>query len=90
MSEEGDSKNHLFITACVGVILPGRSLSLGFIFKSPNPGIFAESWEVVTRPVLLSSDGRSPILLTLKGVSFQPDLYHEKRAEIEVSECFCV
>ena len=45
---------------------------------------------MVTRPVLLSSDGRSPILLTLKGVSFQPDLYHEKRAEIEVSECVCV
>ncbi|XP_019849716.1 PREDICTED: MYCBP-associated protein-like isoform X2 [Amphimedon queenslandica] len=66
-----------------GVILPGRNLSLDFIFKSPNPGIFSETWEIVTRPVLLSNNGQSPLYVTLKGVSFQPDLYQEKRDMIE-------
>ena len=68
----------------IGVILPGRNLTLDFIFKSPNSGIFSETWEIVTRPVLLSNNGQSPLYVTLKGVSFQPDLHQEKRAMIEV------
>ena len=71
-------------TVHIGVILPGRNLTLDFIFKSPNPGIFSETWEIVTRPVLLSNNGQCPLYVTLKGVSFQPDLYQEKRDKIEV------
>lgn len=65
----------------LGIILPGREVCVDYVFKSPNIGIYSEEWELVTTPIL--SGGRQ-IVVTLKGVAFQPDLYKEKRQEIEV------
>lgn len=66
----------------VGVLLPGESLDFPFYFKSRNPGIFSEMWVLATSPVL--NKGR-PLLVTLKGVAYQEDLYRDRRDEIEVS-----
>ena len=64
-----------------GVLLPGNKLAFPFVFKSPNAGIFSETWLLQTGPVLCR--GR-PIIFTLKGVAFQDDLNKEKRDELEV------
>ena len=47
-----------------GVILPGDTLKFPFVFKSPNAGIFTETWELMTRPTLC---GGAPIRITLRG-----------------------
>jgi len=47
-----------------GVILPGDTLNFPFIFKSPNAGIFTETWELMTKPILC---GGAPIRITLRG-----------------------
>ena len=65
-----------------GVLLPGQRLEFPFIFKSPNAGIFVETWSLQTGPVL--NRGR-PITVTLKGVAFQDDLNINKREQLEVS-----
>lgn len=46
------------------VILLGDTLKFPFIFKSPNAGIFTETWELMTRPTLC---GGAPIRITLRG-----------------------
>ena len=38
----------------LGFILPGDTTMIPFVFKSPNPGIFSETWEFVTKPTLMS------------------------------------
>ncbi len=65
----------------LGVLLPGEVLDFPFHFKSRNPGIFSERWLLATSPVL--NRGRQ-LLVTLKGVSWQEDLYKDRRDEIEV------
>lgn len=64
-----------------GVLLPGKEIQFPFYFKSPNPGIFSEMWVLATSPVM--NKGR-PVVVTLKGVAFQEDLYRKRREEIEV------
>ena len=66
----------------IGVLLPGQKAFIKFTFKSSTPGIYSECWAIETGPTLCS--GR-PILVTLRGVAFQPDVYKEKREQIEVS-----
>lgn len=63
-----------------GVILPGDTLNFPFIFKSPNAGIFTETWELMTRPTLC---GGAPIRITLRGVALEEDIYKEARQQIE-------
>ena len=46
------------------MVLPGDTLNFPFIFKSPNAGIFTETWELMTRPTLC---GGAPIRITLRG-----------------------
>ncbi len=46
------------------MILPGDTLKFPFVFKSPNAGIFTETWELMTRPTLC---GGAPIRITLRG-----------------------
>ena len=67
------------------MLLPGEELDFPFYFKSPNPGIFNEMWVLGTSPVL--NRGR-PLLVILKGVAFQHDLYEERRDQIEVCDNF--
>jgi len=63
-----------------GVILPGDTLKFPFVFKSPNAGIFTETWEFMTRPTLC---GGAPIRITLRGVAVEDDIYKEARQQIE-------
>ena len=69
------------VIKCAGVLLPGQSTEFPFTFKSPNVGIFSETWSLQTGPVL--NRGR-PITVTLKGVAFQEDLNVCKREQLEV------
>jgi len=63
-----------------GVILPGDTLNFPFIFKSPNAGIFTETWELMTKPILC---GGTPIRITLRGVAVEDDIYEDARQQIE-------
>lgn len=63
-----------------GVILPGDTLNFPFLFKSPNAGIFTETWELMTKPILC---GGAPIRITLRGVAVEDDIYKEARQQIE-------
>ena len=65
----------------LGVLLPSQDLSFPFVFKSPNAGIFTETWALQTGPVL--ARGRE-IRVTLRGVAFQEDTNTHKRDELEV------
>ena len=66
-----------------GVLLPGEVLNFPFLFKSRNAGIFRERWLLATSPLL--NQGK-PIIITLKGVAWQDDIYRERRDEIEVKK----
>lgn len=50
-----------------GVILPGDTMRFPFIFKSCNPGIFSETWELLTQPVLC---GGAALRISLRGNFF--------------------
>ncbi|KAL8163312.1 UNVERIFIED_CONTAM: hypothetical protein K2H54_017156 [Gekko kuhli] len=54
----------------VGVILPGETRKFSFIFKSLNAGIFSETWEFGTHPVLL---GGAVLQVTLWGIAVYED-----------------
>ncbi|RXM28626.1 MYCBP-associated protein [Acipenser ruthenus] len=61
-----------------GVILPGGMQRFLFTFKSGIAGIFSESWELCTHPVLL---GGASMEVTLRGVA----LYEDKLVEVRQS-----
>ncbi|KAH0629440.1 hypothetical protein JD844_011510 [Phrynosoma platyrhinos] len=63
-----------------GVILPGETKRFSFIFKSMNAGIFSESWEFGTHPVLL---GGAVLQVTLWGVALYEDISSGIREELE-------
>ena len=46
------------------MILPGDTLNFPFVFKSANAGIFTETWELMTKPILC---GGAPIRIHLRG-----------------------
>ena len=72
--------NRLF--SILGVILPTDSIKIPFSFKSSNAGIFSETWQLETQPMLC---GGAPMLVILRGVSTEEDLLAEQRKELEVS-----
>ncbi|XP_070535835.1 MYCBP-associated protein-like [Ptychodera flava] len=63
-----------------GVLLPGDGLKFPFVFKSPNAGIFSETWQLVTRPAL---NGGCALQVTLRAVALQEDKNLKLRNEIE-------
>ncbi|XP_065841151.1 MYCBP-associated protein-like isoform X2 [Oscarella lobularis] len=62
-----------------GVILPNDSLDFPFTFKSTTAGIFTETWQFETRPVLCKG---APLLVTLRGVALREDKFKKTRADI--------
>ncbi len=62
-------------------ILPNDTLKLSLVFKSTEPGIFTERWQLLTRPVLC---GGRPIIFTLRGVTSEEDIHRQTRNDIEV------
>lgn len=64
------------------MILPGITSSLPFFFKSPNVGIFTETWELCTQPVLC---GGEKIEIVLRGIATEEDWFENEREQIDVS-----
>ncbi|XP_029291558.1 MYCBP-associated protein isoform X2 [Cottoperca gobio] len=65
---------HFYFNSSTGVICPGDTKRVEFIFKSGEPGIKTELWQLNTHPLLLRG---ATMLVTLRGVA----LYQDKTAD---------
>ncbi|XP_037108176.1 MYCBP-associated protein [Syngnathus acus] len=74
------SRPHFYFNTSSGVIHPGETLQVEFIFKSSRPGILTEQWQLKTHPLLLQG---ASIQVTLKGVSILQDRTANQRQYIE-------
>ncbi|NXL34884.1 MYBPP protein, partial [Glaucidium brasilianum] len=63
-----------------GVILPGETRKFFFLFKSERAGIFSESWEFRTHPLLL---GGALLQVTLWGIAVYEDKLADFREKLE-------
>ncbi|NXL41295.1 MYBPP protein, partial [Podilymbus podiceps] len=63
-----------------GVILPGETRKFFFLFKSEGAGIFSESWEFRTHPLLL---GGALLQVTLWGIAVYEDKLADLREKLE-------
>ncbi|NXV85921.1 MYBPP protein, partial [Calonectris borealis] len=63
-----------------GVILPGEARKFSFLFKSERAGIFSESWEFRTHPLLL---GGALLQVTLWGIAVYEDKLADVREKLE-------
>uniref|UniRef100_A0A8C8E8A0 MYCBP associated protein n=1 Tax=Otus sunia TaxID=257818 RepID=A0A8C8E8A0_9STRI len=63
-----------------GVILPGETRKFLFLFKSERAGIFSESWEFRTHPLLL---GGALLQVTLWGIAVYEDKLADFREKLE-------
>ncbi|NWW44264.1 MYBPP protein, partial [Pedionomus torquatus] len=63
-----------------GVMLPGETRKFSFIFKSESAGIFSESWEFRTHPLLL---GGALLQVTLWGIAVYEDIFADRREKHE-------
>ena len=69
------------------MILPGVTISIPFFFKSPNSGIFTETWHLETQPLLCAG---AKIEVVLRGISTETDRYENERNKIEVILIFFI
>ena len=56
-------------------------MNIPFYFKSPNAGIFMETWQLETLPVLCAG---AKIEIVLRGIATEEDVYENQRKELEV------
>uniref|UniRef100_H2ZEA0 MYCBP-associated protein n=1 Tax=Ciona savignyi TaxID=51511 RepID=H2ZEA0_CIOSA len=75
-----DTLQRFYFNTGEGVILPGDTTNFPFVFKSPNPGIFTETWELMTNPAVM---GGAALQVVLKGVAVQDDQMEDHRRRIE-------
>ncbi|XP_051940923.1 MYCBP-associated protein [Hippocampus zosterae] len=71
---------HFYFNSSSGVIHPGETQQVEFIFKSARPGIITEQWQFNTHPLLLQG---ASVQVTLKGVSQVLDRTARQRQFIE-------
>ncbi|XP_034544963.1 MYCBP-associated protein [Notolabrus celidotus] len=71
---------HFYFNSSSGVILPGDTKRVEFLFKSVKPGITTELWQLNTRPMLL---GGASMQVTLRGVALYQDKTADQRLFIE-------
>uniref|UniRef100_A0A8C2UFX5 MYCBP associated protein n=1 Tax=Coturnix japonica TaxID=93934 RepID=A0A8C2UFX5_COTJA len=69
-----------YFDARPGVILPGETRRFFFLFKSERTGIFSESWELRTHPLLL---GGALLQVTLWGIAVCEDKLADLREKLE-------
>ncbi|XP_021270571.1 MYCBP-associated protein isoform X2 [Numida meleagris] len=69
-----------YFDARPGVILPGETRKFFFLFKSERAGIFSESWEFRTHPLLL---GGALLQVTLWGIAVCEDKLADLREKLE-------
>ncbi|KAM7393952.1 hypothetical protein PAMP_020785 [Pampus punctatissimus] len=74
---------HFYFDTSSGVILPGDTKRVEFIFKSEAPGIKTELWQLNTHPVLLQG---ASMQVTLRGLSLYQDKTADQRLFIEVTK----
>ncbi|XP_008301524.1 MYCBP-associated protein [Stegastes partitus] len=85
-------KPHFYFNSSSGVIRPGETQQLELVFKSDEPGIQTEVWQLNTHPVLLQG---ASMQVRLTGVALYPDktadqrLYVETKLEKRVTEKMC-
>ncbi|CAF0785905.1 unnamed protein product [Rotaria sordida] len=71
----------------ISSILPRDTLKLSFVFKSSEPEIFTEHWQLLTRSVLC---GGRPIIFTLHDVTTEEDVHRQTHINIEkTKEYYC-
>ncbi|XP_034402029.1 MYCBP-associated protein [Cyclopterus lumpus] len=71
---------HFYFNSSSGVIRPGDAQRVEFIFKSQEPGIKTERWQLNTHPVLLQG---ASMQVTLRGVALYQDNTADQRLFIE-------
>ncbi|XP_042341488.1 MYCBP-associated protein isoform X2 [Plectropomus leopardus] len=71
---------HFYFNSSSGVIRPGETQQVEFIFKSEEPGIKTELWQLNTHPVLLQG---ASMQVTLRGVALYQDKTADQRLFIE-------
>ncbi|XP_042254696.1 MYCBP-associated protein isoform X2 [Thunnus maccoyii] len=71
---------HFYFDSSSGVILPGDTKRVEFIFKSEGPGIKTELWQFNTHPMLLQG---ASMQVTLRGLSLYQDKTADQRLFIE-------
>ncbi|XP_040891242.1 MYCBP-associated protein [Toxotes jaculatrix] len=71
---------HFYFNSSSGVILPGDTQRVEFIFKSEKPGVQTELWQLNTHPVLLQG---ASIQVRLRGVALYQDKTADQRSFIE-------
>ncbi|XP_054636216.1 MYCBP-associated protein isoform X2 [Dunckerocampus dactyliophorus] len=71
---------HFYFNTSSGVIYPGGTQQIEFIFKSERPGLLTERWQLNTHPLLLQG---ASIQVTLKGVSLYQDTTEKQREFIQ-------
>lgn len=74
-----DTTQRFYFNTSEGAILPGEVKQFPFVFKSTNPGIFTETWQLLTEPVVL---GGASLQVVLKGVATKEDTKHEERKKL--------
>ena len=76
---------YFYLWSLSGIILPGQTISIPFVFQSGNAGIFTEQWCLKTHPVLC---GGRRILVNLHAVATRPNELEKERQQLEVSFLF--
>ncbi|KAI3352910.1 hypothetical protein L3Q82_019481, partial [Scortum barcoo] len=71
---------HFYFDSSSGVILPGETQRVEFVFKSEAPGIKTELWQLNTHPMLLQG---ASMQVTLRGVALYQDKTADQRLFIE-------
>ncbi|XP_054461081.1 MYCBP-associated protein [Anoplopoma fimbria] len=71
---------HFYFNSSSGVIRPGDSQRVEFTFKSEEPGLQTEQWQLNTHPVLLQG---AAMQVTLRGVALYQDQTADQRLFIE-------
>ncbi|XP_028310735.1 MYCBP-associated protein [Gouania willdenowi] len=67
---------HFYFNSSGGVINPGDTRSVEFIFKCKKPGIKTEVWQLNTHPILLQG---ASLQVTLKGIALLKDTTADQR-----------
>lgn len=70
-----------FCPSLPGVILPGDTRRVEFVFKSETPGIRRELWQLNTHPALMQG---ASMQVTLRGVALYQDKTADQRLFIQV------
>lgn len=73
---KGRPLKRFFFNVSSGIILPGDVIDIPFTFKSPNAGIFTETWRLETLPRLC---GKGIVQITLHGIATECDRFEGDR-----------